>query len=156
MEVHTCSHKLQQPHTGLKGLFLFFKFQKVKKKNKKIGLLDSESVTRFGEFLFHLPLMLSNAKKKNNGQSGTPDWDLLRPRVPLTIATEIKAFNMTTNGMPSFQYILIGSVGMLGILDVTQYTSWQPFYPPNMGCCSEVSDEYVGKFGFRDTKPNAA
>lgn len=47
-------------------------------------------------------------------------------------------------------------MGMLGIPDVTQYTSWQALYPPNMGCRSEVSDEYVGKFGFRDTKPNAA
>lgn len=71
-------------------------------------------------------------------------------------SNKMKAFNMKTNGVLSFQYILIGSMGMLGIPNVTQYTSWQVLYPPNMGCCSEVSDEYVGKFGFRDTKTNAA
>lgn len=71
-------------------------------------------------------------------------------------SNKMKAFNMKTNGMLSFQYILIGSMGMLGIPNVTQYISWQALYPPNMGCRSEVSDEYVGKFGFRDTKPNAA
>lgn len=68
----------------------------------------------------------------------------------------MKAFNVKTNGVLSFQNILIGSLGMLGIPDVTQYTSWQALYPPNMGWRSEVSDEYVGKFGFRDTKRNAA
>lgn len=68
----------------------------------------------------------------------------------------MKAFNKKTNGVPSFQYVLIGSMGKLGIPGVTQYTSWQALYPPNMGCCSEVSDEYVGKFDFGDTKPNAS
>lgn len=47
-------------------------------------------------------------------------------------------------------------MGMLGTPDTTQCTSWQALYPTNMGRRSKVSDEFVGRFGFSNTKQSAA
>lgn len=48
-----------------------------------------------------------------------------------------------------------GYMGMLGIPDAAQFISQRALYPPKMGCCRKVSDEFVGRSGFGSTMPCA-
>lgn len=50
----------------------------------------------------------------------------------------------------------MGMPSNAGNVDMAQYARWQALYPTNMGLRSKVSDEFVGRFGFSNTKQGAA
>lgn len=43
-----------------------------------------------------------------------------------------------------------------GVYGNVGYPCSDTIRPPNMGCCSEVTDEFVGRFGFSNTKQSIA
>lgn len=72
------------------------------------------------------------------------------------VALKTKLNSWHSAGSPGIPPLSMGMWSDAGNVDTAQYTIWQALYPTNMGRHSKVSDEFVGRFGFSNTKPGTA
>lgn len=72
------------------------------------------------------------------------------------VALKTKPNSWHRAGSPGIPTLSMGMSSNAGNVDTAQYTSGQALYPTYMGRRSKVSDEFVGRFGFGNTKQGAA
>lgn len=117
------------------------------KKKKKIPLVRLSGMKMiYNSFIF--ANFQQNEKKKPNLKQ-INFWLKL-------VALKTKPNSWHRAGSPGIPPLSMGMSSNAGNVYTAQYTSGQALYPTNMGRRSKVSDEFVGRFGFSNTKQGAA